>query len=142
MPSQFEKMEQRWKLLTADGAISGPQWQNIQEAVSQMDGEQRSEVILELHGKGSLFVEGGNDGRYLVVYFPDNHSHTPSLTLTDISQTGSDILLTVQTPTEYAAKHAVKQPLVLHVIEHCFQTGEVPKDVRWELDNTEVVADL
>lgn len=136
-------MDLHWMLETGHGEqILNPDWQQIQHALLEMNGTTVSEVVLKLAGKGSIFVEGGNEGRYLVVYFPANHPDTPSLTLSDLSLTGPDVKLTVQTPSEYAPKHAVKLPLVFKVIEHFFHIGEVPKDVRWELDNTEIEADL
>lgn len=136
-------MEIRWDLETGKGKhISNPTWQQIKHALQEMDGPNVNEVILKLAEKGSMFVEGGDEGRYLVVYFPANHPDTPSLTLSDLSLTGPDVPLTVQTPSAYTAKHAVTFPLVLKVVEYFFQKGEIPKDVRWKLDNTEIEADL
>jgi hypothetical protein len=132
-----------WKLVTGYGKqILNPDWSQIQQAILEMNGTRITEVILQLTEQGSLFVEGGDEGRYLVVYFPEDHPDTPSLTLSDLSLSGPDVRLTVQTPTEYAAKYAIKLPLVLHVLEQFFHTGKVPKDVRWEIDNTEKEADL
>jgi len=131
-------MDEHWELETGKGKqISNPTWQQIEHALQEMDGPTINEVILKLLDKGSMFIEGGDGGRYLVVYFPANHPDTPSLTLSDLSLAGPAVTLTVQTPSEYAAKHAVKLPLVLKVVSYFFQTSEVPKDVRWELDNTE-----
>lgn len=136
-------MNVQWRLETGRGkCILNPDWQDIQSALLEMNGTAINEVSLELVGKGSLFVEGGDEGQYLVVYFPVNHPDVPSLTLTDLSLRGPDVKLTVQTPTEYAAKYAVKLPLVLRVVEHFFRTGEVPKEVRWELDSSGVEAKL
>jgi hypothetical protein len=132
-----------WKLVTGYGKqILNPDWPQIQQAILEMNGTRINEVILQLIGQGSLFVEGGDEGRYLVVYFPEDHPDTPSLTLSDLSLSGPDVRLTVQTPSEYAAKHAVHLKLVLHVLEQFFHTGKIPKDVRWEIDNTEKEADL
>jgi hypothetical protein len=136
-------MDVQWKLETGRGEhILHLDWRAIQNALVEMNGATINEVVLELVGKGSLFVEGGDEGRYLVVYFPASHPDTPSLTLADLSLTGPDVKLTVQTQSEYAARHAVKLPLVLKVVEHFFQTGEVPKDVRWELDSSGIEAKL
>ena len=134
-------MNMQWNLETGRGEhVPNPDWQRIQNALLEMNGHTINEVSLELVGKGSIFVEGGDEGRYLVVYFPVNHPDESSLSLTDLSLTGPDVKLTVQTPAEYPAKYAVQLPLVLKVVEHFFHAGELPKDVRWEIDNTGVVA--
>jgi hypothetical protein len=70
------------------------------------------------------------------VSFPVNHPDEPSLTLTDLTLGDSLVQLTIQTSVEYEAKYAVEFPLMLKVVQHFFQTGEVLQSVRWELDNT------
>ena len=63
-------------------------------------------------------------------------SRYPSLTLTDLSLTVPPIFLTIQSTDAYAAKYAVMLPLVVQVFEYFFQTGNMLKQVRWELDDT------
>lgn len=116
--------------------ILNPDWIQIQKALSQMDGHIIHEVSLDVKDKGGLLANGGNNGRYLVVYFPEDPIADPSLTLTDISLTGPEVTLTVQTLSEYPVRWCVRLPLVLKVFEHFFRTGEVPQDVRWEIDTT------
>lgn len=121
---------------TSAAYIPDPDWRQIQHVLLKLDGVTLDTVSLELMGKGSLVIGGGDEGRYMVVYFPENHPDLPSMTLTDPSLTGPDVELTIQTPARFAAKYAVMFPLVLQVVEHFFHTGEVPGDVRWELDTT------
>jgi hypothetical protein len=58
------------------------------------------------------------------------------LALTDLTLGDALVQVTIQTPVEYEAKYAVEFPLMLKVVQHFFQTGEVLQSVRWELDNT------
>ena len=117
-------------------SLSDPDWQQVQQALREMDGVKLDTVSLEMVGKGSLVIGGGDHGRYIVVYFPELHPDLPSMTLTDLSLRGPDVKLTIQTPATFASKYAVTFPLVLQVVEQFFHRGEVPKDVRWELDTT------
>src|SRR5947209_7166400 len=131
-------MDTQWQLRIGEMGeeqVPNPDWQHIQNALIKMDGTTLDEVVLELGGKGSLCVAGGDEGRYLVVYFPANHPDAPSLTLTDLSLTGPHVTLTVQTSAEYAAKYAVKWPVLSQVVDHFFRTGVLRRDVRWELGN-------
>jgi len=107
-----------------------------------MDGDRLNEMALDFPEKGVIMVGGGNNGRYVVIYFPSDKSRKPSLTLSDLSLTGPDVELTVQIPGGYPARICVKLPLVLKVLEHFFHTGEIPTDVRWEIDNTGVEVSL
>ena len=125
----------RWRL-SAEEEIRDPDWPQIREALHHMDEDTLSEVSLDLAGVGRLVVGGGDGGRYLVVFFPVDHPDAPSLTLTDISLTGPNVELTVQTPADYPARMCVQLPLVLSVVEHFFHTGQLLRSVRWELDNT------
>ena len=129
-------MAYQWKLVPGRGEdILDPSWQQIEDALAEMNGD-IYEVTLELVDEGTLFIEGGDQGRYLVVYFPATHPDVPSCVLTDLSLSGSLVPLTVQTPTEYEAKYAVLFPLVVKVVSDFFHAGSLPRDVRWELDNT------
>lgn len=97
-----------------------------------MDGTHSNEVGLELEDVGSMLINGGDQGRYLVVYFPAEDPDTLSVTLTDLALTGPDVKLTVQTPAEYPARVAVRLPLVLQAVEQFYRSGELPKHVCWE----------
>lgn len=123
-------------------ATSNPEWDQVYRAVLQMDGDKLNEMALDFSEKGAIMVGGGNNGRYVVIYFPGDNSRKPSLTLSDLSLTGPDVELTVQIPSDYPARICVKLPLVLKVLEHFFHTGEISTDVRWEIDNTGVEAPL
>lgn len=134
-----------WKLRI--GGIGGqiifhPNWEQIQSFLIAMDGSSFDEFELTLTGQGTLEVGGGDKQRYIVVYFPEDHPDHSSLTLTDPSLPGPDVELTVQQRAMYPAKYAVQMPLVMKVVEHFFRTGRVPRDVRWELDNTGIEAEL
>jgi hypothetical protein len=122
-----------WRLQTGRGKkISNPTWQQIYDALLEMDGTYSNEVGLELEDVGSMLIDGGDQGRYLVVYFPAEDPGTLSVTLTDLALTGPDVQLTVQTPAEYPARVAVRLPLVLQAVEQFYRSGELPKDVYWE----------
>jgi hypothetical protein len=105
-----------------------------------MDGDLVDFVSLDIEGIGGLLAGGGNEGRYIVIYFPEDEDY--SLTLTDLSETGPDVWLKTQTFEWQPAKVCVRLPLVLKVFEHFFHTGELPKDVRWEYTITGVEVDL
>jgi hypothetical protein len=122
-----------WKLETGRGEkILNPTWQQIYDALLEMDGTHRNEVELELENVASMIIGGGNQGHYLVVYFPAEDPDTLSVTLTDLTQTGPDIQLTVQTPAKYPARVAVRLPLVLQAVEQFYLSGKLPQDVYWE----------
>lgn len=122
-----------WRLKTGRGKkISNPTWQQIYDALLEMGGTHSNEVGLELEDVGSMLIDGGDQGRYLVVYFPAEDSDTLSVTLTDLALTGPDVQLTVQTPADYPARVAVRLPLVLQAVEQFYRSGELPKDVYWE----------
>jgi hypothetical protein len=122
-----------WRLETGRGKkISNPTWQQIYDALLEMDGTHSNEIGLELEDVGSMLIDGGDQGRYLVVYFPAEDPDTLSVTLTDLALTGPDVQLTVQTPAEYPARVAVRLPLVLQAVEQFYRSGELPKDVYWE----------
>jgi len=71
-----------------------------------------------------------------VVYFPADHPDSPSFTLVDSTLIGPPVRLTIQTTDEHEAKYSVELPLVIQVFEHFFHTGEIPRNVHWEIDNT------
>ena len=122
-----------WILETGYGAkVLNPTWQQIKDALLEMDGMNSKEVELKLEDVGSMLINGGNQSRYLVVYFPAEDPDTLSVNLTDLSLTGPDVELTVQTPAKYPARIAVRLPLVLQAVEHFYRSGELPKDVYWE----------
>jgi hypothetical protein len=122
-----------WRLETGRGKkVSHPTWQQIYDALLEMDGTNSNEVELELENVGSLLINGGDEGRYLVVYFPAEDPDTLSVTLTDLALTGPDVKLTVQTPAKYPARVAVRLPLVLQAVEQFYLSGELPNDVYWE----------
>lgn len=122
-----------WILETGYGAkVLNPIWPQIKDALLEMDGMNRKEVELKLEDVGSMLINGGNQGRYLVVYFPAEDPDALSVNLTDLSLTGADVELTVQPPVKYPARIAVQLPLVLQAVEHFYRSGEPPKDVYWE----------
>jgi serine/threonine protein kinase len=99
--------------------------------------ETRSDPVkVVIAGKGSLVIGGGDGGRYLVVYFPELHPMLPSLTLVDVTATGLDIPLHIDTPMLFPARYAVPTALVLLVVEAFVQTGQIPAHVYWEDDRT------
>jgi len=129
-----------WKLgigSTSPTEISDPSWNQVLDAIYSLNGEPPFDLLsITLVDKGTLVAGGGDNGRYLVVYFPVDHPNTPSLTLTDPSLTGPPVYLTIQTSDEHEAKHAVMLPLVVQVFEYFFQTGNISKHVHWESDDT------
>jgi hypothetical protein len=135
---EYKKMA--WKLeigSTTPMELLDPNWQQILGVLHSLDGGKSFDLVsLTLSGKGTLTAGGGDNGRYLVVYFPVDHPDTPSLTLTDSHLAGPPVYLTIQTPDEHEARHAIMFPLVVQVFEDFFQTRHIPKDVHWEIDNT------
>lgn len=69
--------------------VQSPGWSHVIDAIRRMNGDDLNIVSLDLHALGSLIIGGGNDGRFLVSYFPDN-SGVP-LILTDASLIGPDL---------------------------------------------------
>ena len=129
-----------WKLgvgSTTPTEISDPNWRQILDALHLLDGGKSLDLLsLILSGKGTLIAGGGDNGRYMVIYFPVDHPDTPSLTMTDARLAVSPVYLTIQTFDEHEARHAVMLSLVVQVFEDFFQTGNIPKDVHWEIDDT------
>ena len=136
---------QRKRQLTIGQArkrIEAPTWDQVHQALLAMDGDLVDQVDLSIEGIGGLLAGGGNEGRYIVIYFPEPEDEDYSLTLTDLSETGPDVWLKTQTFAWQPAKVCVRLPLVLKVFEHFFHTGELLKDVRWEFDSSGIEADL
>lgn len=131
-------MQSEWTLTDGEHKrLIDPDWNQVYHALLMLNGGQsHDQVELELVDVGTLVAGGGDDGRYIVIYFPVNHPDVPSLTLTDLSLEGPDVTLTVVSPATYRAKYGVKFPLVEKVFKHFFLTMTVPRDVRWETDNT------
>ena len=133
-------MNNIWKLELGSetpAEIPHPSWQQILETLHSLDGGASLDLVsLTQVGIGTLTAGGGDDRRYLVVYFPANHPDSPSFTLADPTLIGSPVSLTIQTTDEHEAKYAVGLSLVIQVFEYFFRTGEVPKNVYWEIDNT------
>ena len=133
-------MTQQWELyqgyaLFDEPDVVHPTWLDIQVALLGIQGKEWDEVQLRLVGKGYLLAGGGESGRYLVIYKTEDHKQ-PSLTLTDPSLTGPDVILTTQTPAPYPARYAVSFPLMISVFEHFYREGDLPKDVHWEIGRT------
>jgi hypothetical protein len=131
-----------WSLGIGRGEpIRNPSWEQIHAALLEMDGIHADEVMLQLSGTGNLVVGGGNDGRYIVVYFPqdrpDDYSGD-SLALADASLSGEDVTLSFEVDSSFPARLAVSLPLVLQVVEHFYRTGQIPGEdqlpegVMWE----------
>lgn len=121
--------------------IPDPTWDQVRQALLEIDGDLLDMVGLQLEGIGTVVAGGGNEGRYIVIYEPEAWDEV-SLTLADLSETGPDVWLKTQTFERHPAKICVRLPLVLKVFEHFFHTGELPKDVRWEFTTTGIEADL
>jgi hypothetical protein len=135
-------MSDTWVLGAGSGPdVENPGWSQIQQSIERMNGIDLNEVMLEMPGTGSLVAGGGDEGRYIVVYLPDDPERR-SLTLSDPSLTGPDVQLTAQTPTSYPARWCVALPLVLKAFRHFHTTGELPRDIRWEIDTTGEAAEL
>jgi len=113
--------------------VSDPTWDQVREALTQLDGNMRTIVSLSLVGRGSLLAGGGDAGRYIVVYFSEDKNR--SLTLADLSLTGSPRNLTVEGVISgpFSAKRCVKLPLVLRAFECFLNKGELPNDITWEI---------
>jgi hypothetical protein len=113
--------------------MGDPTWEQIQDAILELDGKNRNEVEVRLDDVGSLIIGGGDNKRYIVVYIPEDDSERSyPVTLVDETLTGSDVTLTVQTPATYPARMAVALPLVLQVTEHFYRTGLLPENAFWE----------
>lgn len=129
-------MAMEWKLETDHGVtVLCPDWSQIYKVLAQMDGNTLSMVSLDLAGKGCLLAGGGDKGRYIVVYFPENND-SDSLTLADLSLVGPAMELTVEgiTSGPFPAKLCVKQPLMVKAFKHFFDTGDLASDLTWESD--------
>ena len=126
-------------------SIVDPNWQQIEHELLLLNGGETNDNVMltSLVGKGTLGIGGGDHGRYIVTYLPpEDRPDMAPLTLTDLSLTGPDVPLTIQTTGEFPARYAVKLPLVLKVVEHFFRMGELLKSVRWEISTTGKEANL
>ncbi len=113
--------------------IPGPSWDQIRDAILEMDGVHVNEVEITQEEVGSLVIGGGNNDHYLVVYLPiDRFEENYSMTLADPSHIGPDVTIIVQTPSEYPARMAVPLPLVLQVVEHFYRTKTLTENRYWE----------
>ncbi len=129
-------MPPEWKLELEHGVVvPDPNWDQIHKALVEMDGNALSMVSLELADKGCLLAGGGDEERFIVVYFPKNDDRN-SLTLADLSSTGSAMELTVEGVASgpFPAKWCVARPLIVWAFEQFFRTGELASELIWESD--------
>jgi hypothetical protein len=122
--------------------IFNSEWAQVLAALSRLNGDDCSRVVLQLPGRGSLIAGGGDDQRYIVIYTPENDSQD-SLTLVDLSLQGSDIELTAEGVLgDYPQAWCVKKPMLISVFGYFYNQGTLPRDLRWEIENTGVEANL
>lgn len=96
-----------------------------------MDGENHSIVNLSINDEKALLIGGGNDGRFIIAYFPDFGEQT-TLFLSDSEKGDEKVEVVVQYPTTYPRKWVTNKDLVLIVLKYFYNTGQVPVKYKWE----------
>ena len=132
----FERLDNEWELRVGENQmVTETNWEQVYDAITQMNGDQNSMVLLNNTAtEQSVFAGGGNSGLFIVMFFPDS-SGQYGYALTDVGQTGPDVRLTVQTPTTYPSRWCVTLPLVLDVFQKFMINRRVPGTLRWEKDD-------
>src|SRR6266545_1706691 len=121
-------MEGEWELSIWPAQYFGnPTWTQIEDILTGMpiSPDEVREVSLNAPDRKGLIVYGGDNSRYLVLYFPDD-SGTTSFVLTDPTLTGPRVKLSMSHPNDWPSKWCVHLPLVLKVFKHFYKTGQVP----------------
>ena len=114
-----------------------PSWNQLREVLSRLDGETYEIVMLtKIDSQQTLSAGGGNNGRYLVSYAsPITFPH--SYVATDLSLDGADdVELTIQEPDKFPSRWCIRLPLVLRIFEYFFYNSDIPKDIRWEIEDS------
>ncbi|NJO82233.1 MAG: hypothetical protein HC828_05095 [Blastochloris sp.] len=116
--------------------IVDPTWEEVQTILGLINGEELNEVALSHPSYGTLMVGGGNEGKYIIVYFPLEEKPSSSLTLVNLKTESIKgfINLRVQIPSDYPAKYGVTLEAVVDVCQVFFSTGSIPQDAKfkWE----------
>ncbi len=113
------------------GLVDGPDWEQIKEHISRMDGYSGSFIQLDSPAGEIMWISGGNEGRYLVVYMRDVETQDSS-TLVDNFLEGPPIeILSDGVAGKYPGRFGVGLPLALEAARYFHHTGRFPAHLTW-----------
>lgn len=111
--------------------IPAADWPAVRDVLVGLDGRERSFVELHRGGPESLWVAGGNDGRYLVIFMQDVETQA-SLTLVDPSRPDAMLIIMVQgTAADYPARYGVDRSLMLEAARWFVLHGGRAEHLDW-----------
>jgi hypothetical protein len=101
-------------------------------AVRQLDGQARTEVVLEGPGK-KLFISGGNDGRYIAFASVDNDRTLFNLLNGRDSPLEEELeVVTGGQAGLFPPRQCVDLPTALKAAAYFFESGESSPELIWE----------
>ncbi|MFD1396269.1 Imm1 family immunity protein [Kroppenstedtia eburnea] len=115
-----------FKLEIENQRIENPTWEQIVEAIQQLDGDKVTQISLHCVDVGAMFAGGGDKIEerrclYIVEFFREPFDGT-SLTLTNQNaDPDEDIELTVQSTVLHPANLCVEYEDVIEAFEHFFE---------------------
>jgi len=112
--------------------INNPTVENIQSALDKLDGEKYTMMELTNVNNGTLMAIGGNGGKIMVTYIPDNFDDkSPSLRDTKLRNTG-DCSLTFEGETmEYPGEFCIAKDLAVKAFNSFLISGKLDKELDW-----------
>ncbi|MFD1425834.1 hypothetical protein ACFQ5F_03365 [Kroppenstedtia eburnea] len=125
-----------FKLEIENQWIENPTWEQIVEAIQQLDGDKVTQISLHCVNVGAMFAGGGDKigerRLYIVEFFREPFDGT-SLTLTNQNaDPDEDIELTVQSTGLYQANFCVEYQDVIEAFKHFFEQKYPNEKMSWE----------
>lgn len=111
--------------------IKSPTWNDVMKWIRELDGNEHSTVTLFTEEEKAILVGGGNEGRFIVSFYPDFGGQI-SYFLSDPSKGDDSIEVVVQSPAKYPIKWVMNEDAVLEVVKSFFNTGQMPQGYTWE----------
>jgi hypothetical protein len=108
-----------------------PTWEDVFHAIKILDGENHSIVNLTTNDERGLLIGGGNEGQFIIAYFPDFGEQT-TLFLSEPKKGDEKVEIIVQSPSTYPKKWVTDFAHVQLIMRHFYNTGQIPIDYFWE----------
>jgi hypothetical protein len=109
--------------------VSDPSWQDIENAIKDLDGKVRTSAALHGEGEAHLAVGGGSSGRYLVYATSDNR-HFSTLTNGQAARSKVQLYIGGQFG-EYTDNLIVDIASALTAARSFAESGELDPTVPW-----------
>lgn len=127
-----------WQGIQNKGSVQPvKEWQQIEVAIDQLDGNHRTLVTLETEGETHMAI-GGGKGKYLVYLTFDNEQF--HYAVEPSNPNGDESLVVGGQEGVYPAKLCVNKDIAMKTAKTFAELGAMEKSVTWERDGvTELV---